>query len=162
MALMTHTLPFSHADPPVEHPSSPAHVPSPSHTNPHKPTDVHCFPSSPSLTDSFTNATHTHSPTHILTTFSHACARAHTLSEPPSHHRFPSSVSHKHSLCQECSSAAEQPLTVFVTVLHHVLDLPGLGAFPPPPALDTVALYSSVIALFSQQLYTQHSVNSAD
>lgn len=73
----THPPLFSHR-PTGSAPSSPAHVPSPSHADPHQPTDVHCFPSSPSLTDSFTNATHTHSPTHILTTFSHACVRAHT------------------------------------------------------------------------------------
>ena len=88
---------------------------------------------------------HTHSPAYIPTTFSHACVHTHILSEPPSHHHFPSSVSHKHSLCQEGGSAAEQPpkcLSLFC-----ITSSLASGSSLPPPDPQTGASCSSVISL---------------
>lgn len=114
-------------------PPQPAwHAPSPSHTGPtsHSRALLPRFLAS-ALTAEFTDAAHTYPPPRTSSPLSHmrARARTHTLSEPPSHHHFPSSVSHKHSLCQECGCAAAQPQST-CHCSHQVLGLPGLSLFP--------------------------------
>ena len=123
---------------------------------------LHNLPRRCSQTDSQMQRarTHTHSPAYIPTTFSHACVHTHILSEPPSHHHFPSSVSHKHSLCQEGGSAAEQPPKCLS--LFSITSSLASGSPLPPPDPQTGASYSSVISLlFNNNTQSVHLIHSA-
>lgn len=161
----------SHCPPPPQARTAPsttafmAHTLAP-HTDPHhkdntrallpKPTShvrapLHNLPRRCSQADSQMQRAHTHTPPHTSPPLSHmhACTHTHILSEPPSHHHFPSSVSHKHSLCQEGGSAAEQPLKCLSLLSITSSLASGSSLLPPDP--HTGALRSSVISLFSQQ-----------
>lgn len=107
--------------------------------------------SSPSLSQTNSQMQHTHSPTYILSAFSHVCTHTHILraSLTPS-----LLLSLTNTPSAKSVALLKAALTGFVTALHCVLGLPGLGLFP---FTSSAAYCGVVISLLSQQLYVEHS-----